>query len=187
MSQYISFLRGVNMTGHNSIKMTDLSALYKDLGFSDAITYIQSGNVIFSRLDAERVSDIELKIEKAIKERFSHNVPVMIRKADELRNLISINPYLVEENFEPSKMAVIFLHEKVTNEQIQKVISIDYPPDKYKIIGCEIFIYCPNGFGRTKLYTNFFEKKMGVTGTARNWKTITTMLDMVEKRHSILF
>ena len=81
-------------------------------------------------------------------------------------------------------MAVIFLHEEVTEEQIQKVINIDYPPDKFKISGREIFIYCPNGFGRTKLYTNFFEKKMGVTGTARNWKTITTILQIAEKGSS---
>ena len=91
------------------------------------------------------------------------------------------NPFLTEQNFEPSKMAVIFLHEKTTETQIQKVIDIDYPPDKFKIVGSEIFIFCPNGFGRTKLYTNFFEKKMGITGTARNWKTITTILDLAEK------
>jgi uncharacterized protein (DUF1697 family) len=75
-------------------------------------------------------------------------------------------------------MAVIFLHETPSEIQIEKVSNINYPPDKFQIIGSEIFIYCPNGFGKTKLYTNFFEKKMGVTGTARNWKTITTILHM---------
>ena len=66
--------------------------------------------------------------------------------------------------------------------QIQKVINIDYPPDKFKIIGSEIFIYCPNGFGKTRLYTNFFEKKMRIKGTGRNWKTITTILNIAEKK-----
>jgi uncharacterized protein (DUF1697 family) len=181
MKTYISFLRGVNMTGHNPIKMTDLSALYKELGFTDAKTYIQSGNVIFSSEDESGLSDIAIRIEKAIYERFTHTVPVMIRTIEEVRSIISVNPFLDEENFEPSKMAVIFLCEKATEDQINKVVNIDYPPDKYKISGKEIFIYCPNGFGRTKLYTNFFEKKMGVTGTARNWKTITTILNIAEK------
>jgi len=182
MQTYISFLRGVNMTGHNSIKMTDLSALYKNLGFSDPETYIQSGNVIFSSVNELAVPDIAFKIEKAILERFEYYVPVMIRTVEEMGKLLSVNPFLDEENFEPSKMAVILLYENPSEAQIQKVINIEYPPDKFKISGSEIFIYCPNGFGRTKLYTNFFEKKMGVTGTARNWKTVTTILNIAEKR-----
>ena len=169
------------MAGHNSIKMTDLSSLFLKMGFADAKTYIQSGNVIFSGNDYSATAEIGLKIEKAILKRFNFDVPVMIRTAEEIKNLFSVNPFLNEPNFEPSKMAVLFLHDKATESQIQKVIDIDYPPDKFKIVGSEIFTYCPNGFGKTKLYTNFFEKKMGVTGTARNWKTITTILDLAEK------
>lgn len=170
------------MAGHNSIKMTDLSVLYKNLGFIDAETYIQSGNVIFSNSDELPEAEISLKIERTIHERFNYDVPVLIRTVEEMRKLLSANPFLSEEDFEPSKMAVIFLYEKSTEAQIQKVINIDYPPDKFKISGSEIFIYCPNGFGRTKLYTNFFEKKMGAIGTGRNWKTITTLLHIAEKR-----
>lgn len=170
------------MTGHNSLKMTDLLNLFKNIGYADAETYIQSGNIIFSRLDDQQERETAIKIEKAILERFNYSVPTMIRTVEEIRKFASVNPFLTEENFQPSKMAVIFLHEKAKDSQIQKVINIDYPPDKFKIIGREIFIYCPNGFGRTKLYTNFFEKKMGVEGTARNWKTVTTLLQIAEKR-----
>lgn len=182
MPVLISFLRGINMTGHNSLRMADLTLLFKDLGFSDVVTYIQSGNVIFSNPADLPGNDISFKIEKAIFERFSYVVPVMLRTVQEIKNFTVINPFINEENFEPSKMAVILLHEECTPEQIQKVIDIDYPPDKFKIIGREIFIYCPDGFGKTKLYTNFFEKKMGVSGTARNWKTITSILQIAEKR-----
>jgi uncharacterized protein (DUF1697 family) len=182
MQTYVSFLRGVNMTGHNSIKMTDLSALYIGLGLNDSETYIQSGNVIFSGASDLRPSSLSIKIETAILERFNYAVPVMIRTNQELRDLFSANPFLDDPNFDPSKMAVILLHEAPSDVQIQKVSDIDYPPDKFKITGREIFIYCPNGFGRTKLYTNFFEKKMGVIGTARNWKTITTILSIAEKK-----
>jgi len=92
--------------------------------------------------------------------------------------VISDNPFFDEMNFNPSRLAVIFLHEMPSGEQIEKVKNVDYPPDKFKIIGKEIFIYCPNGFGKTKLYTNFFENKMKVTGTARNWKTINNLLEI---------
>ena len=182
MQTYISFLRGVNMTGHNSIKMTDLADLYQKLGFKDAETFIQSGNVLFSSSDGSNESELGLKIEKAISEKFNYIVPVMIRTNRELADLFTTNPFLEEPDFDPSKMAVIFLHEEPSDNQIQKVVDVDYPPDKFKIIGREIYIYCPNGFGRTKIYTNFFERKMGVSGTGRNWKTITTILSISEKR-----
>jgi uncharacterized protein (DUF1697 family) len=181
MQTYISFLRGINMTGHNSIKMTDLLSLYVKLGFSDAITYIQSGNVIFSEFGDIPVSSFSVYIEKAIREQFNFIIPVMIRTTLELTGLYLSNPFLEEKNFDSSKMAVIFLHEVPSDAQIQKLAGIDYPPDKFKITGRDIFIYCPNGFGKTKLYTNFFEKKLGVNGTARNWKTVTTILNMAKK------
>jgi uncharacterized protein (DUF1697 family) len=136
--------------------------------------------VIFRTPSGAPVSEIAAKIEKAILKRFNYSIPAMIRTDQEIKNIMSLNPFLPEENFDPSKMAVMFLHEKATEGQIQKVLNIDYPPDKFKVTGGEIFIYCPDGFGRTKLYTNFFEKKMGVTGTARNWKTITTILEIAE-------
>lgn len=169
------------MTGHNSIKMTDLLSLYVKLGFSDAITYIQSGNVIFSEFGDIPVSSFSVYIEKAIREQFNFIIPVMIRTTLELTGLYLSNPFLEEKNFDSSKMAVIFLHEVPSDAQIQKLAGIDYPPDKFKITGRDIFIYCPNGFGKTKLYTNFFEKKLGVNGTARNWKTVTTILNMAKK------
>ncbi len=96
--------------------------------------------------------------------------------------MISDNPFFDEKNFDPAKLAVMFLYEVPSVEQIEKVKNIDYPPDKFKIIGKEIFIYCPNGFGKTKLYTNFFENKMKVTGTARNWKTINSILEIAVER-----
>jgi uncharacterized protein (DUF1697 family) len=182
MQTYISFLRGVNMTGHNSIKMTDLSALYNSMGFADAEPYIQSGNVIFTDPGKRSVSSISEEIEKSILERFGYIVPAMIRTKKQLIEIISSNPYKGEPDFDPTKLAVIFLHDEPSDTQIQKVAHINYPPDKFKIIGNEIIIYCPNGFGRTKIYTNFFEKKMDVIGTARNWKTITTIINIIEKK-----
>lgn len=182
MQTYISFLRGINMTGHNSLKMTDLSELYNGLGFKNVVTYIQSGNVIFSSDDGSNETELELKIEKGILKRFNYVVPVMIRTAQDLTGLFSSNPFLEEPDFDPSKMAVIFLHDEPTDNQLKKVADVDYPPDKFKITGKEIFIYCPNGFGRSRIYTNFFEKKMKVSGTGRNWKTVTTLLGIAEKK-----
>lgn len=170
------------MTGHNSIKMTDLAALYSDLGLIGPETFIQSGNVIFSTEKETNTSETALAIETKICHNFGYDVPVMIRTLPELRNIVASNPFLGEINFDPSRMAVIFLHDTITDVHIQRVADVNYPPDKFKIIGNEIYTFCPNGFGKTRLYTNFFENKMKVKGTARNWKTITTLINLAEKR-----
>ncbi len=182
MTIYISLLRGVNMAGHNTIKMTDLAALMRKTGFKDAETYIQSGNIIFSGSDSLSKTEITSKIEEAIFRKFGHTISAIVRAEKEIREEVSLNPFLSEKDFDPAKMAVLFLTDKPSADQIARVANIDYPPDKFKISGSEIFIYCPNGFGRTKLYTNFFEKKMEVTGTARNWKTINTILEIAENK-----
>jgi len=170
------------MTGHNNIRMTELTSLYTRLGFKDPETYIQSGNVVFSNsenLSANMVADT---IEKAIAEEFNYNIPVLIRTPDEFRTIIRNNPFSEVSDFDPSKLAVMFLVEQPTELQIDKVRNIDYPPDKFVIYGREIYIYCPNGFGKSKLYTNFFENKMKVVGTARNWKTVKTLLELADKK-----
>jgi len=182
MQTIISLLRGVNMTGHNSLKMKDLLQLYNNLGFKNAETYIQSGNVVFKYPGIINEQEISARIHGEIRSSFGYDIAVIIRTVDELNNIMTANPFLSEVNFDPSKMAVIFLTSEVTTIQKEKVAAIDYPPDKFYIKGREIYIFCPNGFGKTKLYTNFFENRMGVTGTARNWKSITAILQIAEKK-----
>jgi uncharacterized protein (DUF1697 family) len=170
------------MAGHNTIKMSDLATLMKETGFKDAETYIQSGNIIFSGSDNLSKTEITSKIEEAIFRKLGQTISAIVRTEKEMREEVSLNPFLSEKDFDPAKMAVLFLTDKPSADQIAKVANIGYPPDKFQISGSEIFIYCPNGFGRTKLYTNFFEKKMKVTGTARNWKTINTILEIAENK-----
>jgi uncharacterized protein (DUF1697 family) len=174
------------MAGHNKIKMTDLSALFKEIGFKDAETYIQSGNVVFNDPGCLSGTELTLKIEEAIRNEFKYNIPVINRTPEELRAILSLNPFAEEENFNPDKLAVIFLNENLSESQIAKVKDINYPPDKFIIAGKEIYIYCPNGFGRSKIYTGFFENKMKVTGTGRNMKTINALINIAEKMEQIL-
>lgn len=174
-------LRGINMTGHNTIKMTGLTDLFRHLGYTDAETYIQSGNIVFT-CNNGNIDDISSGIRKAILSEFDINIAVITRTSYEMKKIIYANPFLEEPDFDPSKMAVLFLELKPSDEQILKVAGIDYPPDKFHINGNEIYIYCPNGFGKTKIYTNFFEAKMKVTGTARNWRTVNKLFEMGEKK-----
>lgn len=172
------------MTGHNSVKMKDLTELYKDLGFSNIVTYIQSGNVIFSapeKLPDEEVASI---VKEGILDRFGYNIAVMIRTLPELKRLLTANHFASESDFDETKMAVIFINKVPVAEKVNNLGEIDTSPDRYEISEREIFIYCPNGFGTTKLYANFFDKKLGVEATTRNWKTIKAMLNLAEQHKS---
>ena len=160
MQTYISFLRGVNMTGHNSIKMKDLSELYISLGLNDSETYIQSGNVI-SRCNADiLVASLSDKIEAAILERFNYTIPVMIRTVPEVKDLFSSNPFLTEDDFQPSKMAVIFLHKKPSDAQIQKVVDIDYPPTNLKSLAGKFLFIVLMVLGRQSFILTFSKRKL---------------------------
>jgi uncharacterized protein (DUF1697 family) len=173
------------MTGHNTIKMTRLTDLFRQFGYSDAETYIQSGNIVFT-CQIGNTDDISSGIRKAILSEFNLNIAVITRTSDEMQKIISASPFLDEPGFDPSKMAVLFLEHEPSEAQVMQVAGIEYPPDKFHINGSEIYIYCPNGFGKTKLYTNFFEAKMKVTGTARNWRTVNKLLEMAgKKKHDL--
>lgn len=179
MQTVIALLRAINMAGHNSVKTKDLSDMFSESGYPEAKIFIQSGNVIFR--SNENKKKLNLKIEEAIKEKFSFNVDVILRSIPEIKDLILRNPYLEEEKFNPSRMGVVFLKEMPSKESLSKLDDINFPPDKFSIDGQEIFLFCPDGFGRSKLSTNFFERKLGIPGTARNWKTINSILDLAEK------
>jgi uncharacterized protein (DUF1697 family) len=182
MPIYIAFLRGVNMTGHNSIKMKELAKMFSDLGFAGAETYIQSGNVVFPAGGHFSRETLAALIEENIRKSFGFDIPAMIRTPDELTAIVSNNPFRQLDQFDPSRMAAVFLHEPMTENQVSRMDGIDYPPDKYMLSGSEIYIYCPNGFGKTKLYTNFFENRMKVSGTARNWKTMAAIIDICNRK-----
>jgi len=182
MQTLVSFLRGINMTGYNSMKMKDLTDLYIDLGFSNVETYIQSGNVIFSFDENIKDEETSAIINKGILNKFGYNIAVAVRTVPELRLITKSNPFLSEASFDPAKTAVIFLTDNPSVTGIEKLKETDTSPDKYAISGKEIFIYCPNGFGKTKLYANFFDKKLNVQGTTRNWKTVNAMINLADKR-----
>jgi uncharacterized protein (DUF1697 family) len=167
------------MAGHNTVKTKDLAEMFADLGYPDAKIFIQSGNIIF-RSKEER-HKLSVQIEGAISEKFSFDIDVMLRTVEEVKALATRNPYLNEEKFNPARMGVVFLKSVPGKESVARMDSISFPPDKFMIDKQEIFLFCPDGFGRSKLNTNFFERKLGVPGTARNWKTINSILELAEK------
>lgn len=176
--KYIAFLRGINVSGKNSIKMAALKAMFQTLGFNNVETYIQSGNVIFE-FDACDTVSLEVKIKEEIDKTFGFHVETIVRTIEELINIISNNPLLVEANIEIDKLHVTLLLNK-PEEAIESLNLKKEENEKYIIRGKEIYLYCPNGYGNTKLNNTILEKKLKVAATTRNWKTMNKLLEMMK-------
>ncbi len=122
--------------------MDDLRILYEKLGFTDIITYIQSGNVVFNFEKKKSRKEIALQIEKIINKNYGFNVPVIIRTAKEIHNVIISNPFLENYKVDFERLYLTFLAEIPSPEKIEKLKDFSFTPDKFKIIKNNVFIYC---------------------------------------------
>ena len=178
MTTYISILRGINVGGQKKIRMEDLKALYEWLGFRDVTNYIQSGNVIFTTSLNIKIPALSEKIERAIEKKYHFLVPVIIRTADEMYQILSSNPFLNEKGINREKLHVTFLEELPQSTNVIVIKEGDFSPDMFRIIGKEVYLYCPGGYGNTKLSNTFFEKKLHMKATTRNWKTVGKLAEL---------
>ena len=174
MMTLVSLLRGVNVAGHNMLKISELVELYEYLGFKNVRTYLQSGNVVFSHPGRETAT-VTHKIEKALKRRLGLDVTVFTRTSDELRSVVSKNPF-TEENL--SKLHVTFLRTRPMNLPMDKLNALRDRYEEFAIKGREVYLFLPNGIGRSKLSNNFLERMLSIKATTRNWNTVTALLDL---------
>lgn len=180
MQTYISILRGINVSGQKKILMKDLKGLYAGLGFKDVTTYIQSGNIIFKA--DKKYSDWKLSkmIESAIHQKYHFTVPVIIRSIEELEKVLNSNPFFKSASAEIESLYVTFLEDFPEKKHSEETINFPTSHDKFIISGKEIFLYVPSGYGETKLSNSFFEKKLHVTATTRNWKTVNKLAELAK-------
>jgi len=173
-------LRGVNLGGHNKIKMDALRALYESLKFEDPRTYVQSGNVIF-RTKEKSSAALAKKIRDAIEKKFGFRPEVILRTTDELRRAIAASPFPGNRDLEPGKILVTFLAGDPGPESQAMLLSLKDYPEELHLHGRELYIYFPDGAGKSKLPWSKVEKLFKTTGTARNWNSVTKMLEMAEE------
>jgi uncharacterized protein (DUF1697 family) len=141
-------------------------------------TYIQSGNVIFHATGTSSDKSLENKIAKSLFEQYNFEVPVIVRKWEELRQIATDNPFLKEKDIDENKLHVTFLSEIPAATDLSNIQKMAYPPDRFIIQGREVYVYCPVNYGETKLSNTFFEQKLKVTATTRNWKTVNKLVEM---------
>ncbi len=182
---YVCFLRGINVSGKNIVSMKDLADLFMKSGFSDITTYLQSGNVIFKSPDLEITEQIRNKIEKSIADHLKLKVPVLVRTGKSVFELSGKNAFLNTGNFDHDKLHVTMLDKVPDIERINSLRLSDFSPEKFIFTGNDIFLYCPDGYGRAKLNHNFLERKLGTFATTRNWRTITKIQEIIERKESV--
>ena len=180
MNTYLSLLKGINVGGYKRIGMPDLSALYRNLGLENVQTYIQSGNVVFSSTDSDPV-ELAGKIEEGIQAQFGFSVRVLVRTQEEWLQIFQNNPFLKRDSIDTGKLHVTLLTDYPGEELSEKIRLIQSEPDEFILSGKTVYLYCPNGYGRTKFSNDFFEKKLKVEGTTRNWNTVASLLEMAKK------
>lgn len=181
MTKYIAILRGINVGGKRRLKMDDLKALFRDLGFSDVHTYIQSGNVIFNASEKGSDTTISEKIEEAILQKYDFKVPVIVRTASELKEAIASNPFYTSGNEEVDRLHLTFLKIYPSAEGIEKARSANYDPDDFKVSGKNVFLSCSGKYSDSKLSNTFFESKLKVPATTRNWKTVLKLGELIDQ------
>jgi uncharacterized protein (DUF1697 family) len=177
MQTYIALLRGINVSGHNKIKMADLRQLFNDLGYKNAITYIQTGNIIFH---SEKNKNLEIaeKIRLAIEVKFGHSIKVIVLTKNELNTIFNSNPF-IKTNADISKLYVTILNDKPKKVDVVQLSDLmTQNNETFKIIDKAIYLHFPNGYGNTKLNNNLFEKKLKTAATSRNWKTFTKLIEL---------
>jgi uncharacterized protein (DUF1697 family) len=181
MYTFISMLRGINVSGRNRIPMAELKHLYESLNLTNVVTYVQSGNVVFDCAEADAVQTAS-SIETAITRSFGFSVPVLIRDKSCFQRLIDHNPFATQRHADLTKLHVTFLSASPSKLSVTNLVVPSGISDEFILDDKELYLFCPNGYGESKLSNSFFERKLGVTATTRNWNTVNALYNIANQR-----
>ena len=175
MATYISILRGINVSGQRMIKMDALKQLYERLGLGQVKTYVQSGNVVFWA-EGRTQRDLEQSISAHILQEFGYEVPALVFIAEDFRAIAEENPFLREPARDAAFLHVTFLTAPPYRDGWEAVVSKKAEGEELALTDRAVYLFCPHGYGRTKLTNGFIESKLKVGATTRNWKTVTELV-----------
>ncbi len=177
MSTFVSMLRGINVGNQKRLSMETLREIYEGIGFTDIRTYVQSGNVVFES-PAQESSLLTRRIETHIEQMCGFHVEVFIRQAQEFERILTGNPFLNDRHEDPSKLHVTFLYQPPSETWWSQLTIPGNTVDEFAPGEIAVFLFCPYGYGKTKLSNSFFERKLGMPVTTRNWNTVNALYKM---------
>lgn len=175
--RYVAFLRAINIGGR-TLPMPALAKMFEQAGCTEVKTYIQSGNVVFTK-DGP-LGNLGATVESAIKKLTGFESPVIVRSRDELAAALKNAPF-ADPGGEKPALHAMFLSSTPTAARIAALDANRSPGDRFAVHGQHIFLFCPNGVGVSKLTTAYFDSKLQITSTARNFRTIKRLLEMCDE------
>jgi len=175
LTVYVAMLRGVNVGG-NSLRMDWLRQACADVGLQNVQTYVQSGNIIFS--SRQGASKLAQTLKAAIDAQTRLPVAVIVRDASQMKKIVAGNPFLARTGLDISKLHVTFLAKAPLTPASDRLDALAGTRDEYRLMKQEIYLHCPINYGETRLSNKAIEKVLAVDATTRNWKTVTTLLEM---------
>jgi uncharacterized protein (DUF1697 family) len=178
MTTYIALLRGINVGGANILPMKELVAVLERLGLENVRTYIQSGNVVFqsTTTDANQLSQT---IKTAVGESHGLAPEVLVLSIGEFNDAIAACPF-TDGDPDPKTLHLSFLASIPSDPDLDRLEVIRSPSERFQLAESVFYLYAPEGIGRSKLAANV-ERAIGVTMTARNWRTVTKLMSMAEE------
>jgi uncharacterized protein (DUF1697 family) len=178
MTRFAVFLRAVNVGGHNRVPMPRLREIAGDLGYTDVATHVQSGNLVVNA-DTTKPADVEAAVRDGLRRELDVDVDVMVRSRKDLAAVIAANPF-ADIADDPQKLHVSFLAKQPAAAARKSCDLEEFLPERFEFGDRCLYLWYPEGQGRSKMAAAPWAKRLGVPGTARNWRTVTTMLDLLD-------
>jgi uncharacterized protein (DUF1697 family) len=176
MTVFVAMLRGINVGGRSSLPMTDLRRITESCGHTDVRTYIQSGNVVFSTPGRPSAAKVATELRRKIAGQTSLDPDIAVRTKAQMDKVVEGNPFVVD-GADPTHLHVVFLIDDTRPAAVGELDLERYAPESLVVRGNEVYLYLPNGMGRSKLAADLARKRDAV-GTARNWRTVTKLAEM---------
>jgi uncharacterized protein (DUF1697 family) len=177
MARLVILLRGINIGSRNRISMPELRGALEEAGYDDVRTYLQSGNVVLTSTASAK--NVARELERLIADRFGLEIGVVARTRSELAKVVERNP-LARVAKDPKRYQVSFLERKPASKIVRELESVAADREEVVSIGREIYAWHPAGVARSKLWAQLAGKNLGVTATARNWTTVTKLLELAD-------
>ena len=178
MPIYVALPRGVNV-GQNILRMDRLREVCSEMGLKNVRTYVQSGNVVFEgQGSATRWSQA---LERGLAGETRLPVTVIVRTAAEIAKVLAENPFQNSKEIDTTRLHVTFLADAPAKSRVEALGKVKAGVDRFRWVGKQIYLHCPDGYGRTKLSNSVIEKILSLRATTRNWNTVNKLHDMCGK------
>ena len=179
MPIYVAMLRGINVGRGKIVKMERLRASLENLSFGGVRTYVQSGNVVFES-EQKPAAELSKRIEAKILRDFGFAVPVILKTSKVMEQIVRGNPLVKEKGIDHSKLHVTFLSDAPPAAPLKALEPMATSREQVRVLNREVYLYCPDGYGNSKLTNTTIEKKLSVVATTRNWRTVSALLEMAK-------